>query len=265
VEIWADTFPPDTKLGGYRWAPEDKIINNGEPHVFLNTQTDERHTESYDINVSLIPFDNDDSPLPQPSPIKVRVVPPQQYNNKPEIVRRIRSSPEGQEVRAGDSFTLEAVATDDDREDRRRLRYDWYVENESAQVEGNGNSQVRIITPANLARYSSVPLRVRLTVSDGHEGGDAFDEATLMVVPKPRARTRRTGPPKYVIVVRQTPAPPQGANANAAATPISAAPPSVPAPQPPAKQPPGGAAPPQSDARPAKPLQGKEGAQDGGP
>lgn len=251
VDIWAETLANDRKPEKYYWEPEDKIINNGQQRVTLKAEAAGRHTWPYTITVSLTPIASDGTTLQAPKPIDITVESEAQSNNKPEIIRRIRSNPEGQEVRAGDSFTLEAVATDDDREDRERLRYNWYVENDAAQVEGNGNSRVRIITPANLARYSSVPLKVSLTVSDGHDGGVANDEATLMVVPKPKSSHKKPGPPKYLIIVQPTINPSQGTHA---AAPTLAAPPQ----QPPAKQPP-----PQSNAQPAK--QGKESTQDGAP
>ena len=265
VDVWAETLKQDIKPERYYWKPENKIINNGQQRVTLKAADGERHTWPYTITVSLMPVGSDGTALESPDPITITVESEEQSNNKPKIIRRILSNPEQQEVRAGDSFTLEAVATDDDREDRERLRYNWYVENEAAQVESNGNSRVRIITPANLARYSSVPLKVSLTVSDGHEGGVATDEATLIVVPKPRGSHKRPGPPKYIIVVQPTTGPAQGANTAAAPTPASVGLPAAPPQLPPAKQPPGGAAPPQSNARPAKPQQGKESTQDGAP
>jgi hypothetical protein len=265
VEVWADTFPADIRLGGYLWEPKERIINNGQPRATLDTKTNERHTESYDINVNLIPFDNDNTPLPQPSPIKIRVVPIKQWNNPPKVVNSIHGDGDKQEVRAGDSFTLEALATDDDKEDRGKLYYNWRVENMAVRVEDNGKPRVRIVLPPDLARSSPVQLRVKLTVNDDREGRVDFDDATLTVEPKSRGQTRRPGPPKYIVVVRQTPGPPQGANANATPTPASAGLPAAPPPQQPAKQPPGGVAPPQSNAQPAKPQQEKEGTQEGAP
>ena len=257
LKIWAETLKQDNRPARYNWDPEDRIINNGQQYVILNTQTNERRTESYTLTVSVTPIGANGAKLQEPKPITVKVVPMKQWNNPPEFIRRIRSNPEKQELRAGESLTLEALATDDDRD---KLYYDWYVENEAALVEDNGKSRVKIITPPDLARYSSVPLRVWLTVKDGRDGGAIQDNATFTIVPKPRGRPRGPGPPKY-IVVQQKPAPPQGANANAAPSPASAAP----LQQQPTKQPAGGGDPPQSNSQPTKPQQGREGAQDRSP
>lgn len=89
-------------------------------------------------------------------------------------------------------------------------------------------------------------------MKDGHDGGFAYDNATLMVVPKPRGSPRRPGPPKYIVVVQQTPGSTQGVHADATPMPTPAGLPAAPQQQP-AKQPPGSAPPPQSNAQPTKP------------
>lgn len=259
VKVWAETFPQNLRPSKYNWTPEDRVINNGQQLVLLSTETDKPHKESYFITVSLTPLDDDGSPLPQPSPITIKVVPEALYNNKPKIIKHISVNPAGRELLAGDSVMLEALATDDDREDQKGLYYDWYVENESARIERNGEPQVILHTPPDLARYTSIPMRVKLTVRDGKQGGTADEETTLMVVPKVKPPTRYGQHPRtrYIIVVKPQPGT-QGTNTNAAPVPTP-----HPEPSPAKPTPPEAVAPKSPSPTPARPQPTKDGEPDG--
>jgi hypothetical protein len=214
VKLTAETYPKDNRPSKYDWSPADKIEGEGQS-VFLNTKTTERHTESYEIKVSLQAKDQYGRDVVSIEPIIIKVVPRRQWNHKPELREPVHT--DKKEIRAGDPVTLEALAYDKDDD---KLSYDWSVDSDLVRIEGNGKRRITLFTPSDIARRALVLLKVKLTVRDGYEDGNAVDDVMLTITPKPIKWHPKKGPstPTTLIITLQEPSARQGNNSNASPT-----------------------------------------------
>lgn len=121
---------------------------------------------------------------------RITVMPRRLANNPPVLKIPPRCNCTLQEVVAGESVSLYALADDEDEEEV--LNYEWQSSSPSAQLTpatSAAGSTVILNTAGVNPRAASVALKIYLRVNDGN-GGEVMADITIMVLPKDSAGTR---------------------------------------------------------------------------
>lgn len=106
--------------------------------------------------------------------------------NHPPVIESLQCNCENSEVRAGGSISLHAFATDEDPDDNTGLIYHWQSSIPRVpitNVDSHRGSAVILNTMGMDPQSSGAPLKVTLTVGDGH-GRPEQREITIMILPK---------------------------------------------------------------------------------
>jgi|GEM_PF-6775978 len=133
---------------------------------------------------------------------RITVMPRRMVNNPPVLKIPPRCNCAFQEVAAGESVSLYALAEDEDRGES--LSYQWQSSTPSAQIittDSAAGSTVILNTMGINPRTTAVPLKVSLRVTDSN-GGEVMGDITLMVIPRqlanaPTATSTPPPPPNH--------------------------------------------------------------------
>ena len=120
---------------------------------------------------------------------RITIVPRRLTNNPPVLKIPPRCNCALQEVNAGESVSLYALAEDEDSNDE--LTYTWDSSSPSVQIiqtPSNPGSTAVITTAGVNPKQIAVPLKVSLRVNDS-SGGAVTGDITLMLLPKQSAGT----------------------------------------------------------------------------
>ena len=115
---------------------------------------------------------------------RITVMPRRITNNPPVFKIPPRCNCLLQEVIAGESVSLYALAEDEDSDED--LTYDWQSSSPSIQIiktASDGGSTVILTTSGVNPKLTAVPIKVSLIVNDGN-GGAVTGDLTLMILPK---------------------------------------------------------------------------------
>jgi hypothetical protein len=115
---------------------------------------------------------------------RITVMPRRMVNNPPVLKIPPRCNCAFQEVVAGESVSLYALAEDEDKGES--LSYQWQSSSPSAQIvttDSAAGSTVILNTLGINPRAAAVPLKISLRVTDSN-GGEVMGDITLMVIPR---------------------------------------------------------------------------------
>jgi len=115
---------------------------------------------------------------------RITIMPRRMVNNPPVLKIPPRCNCAFQEVVAGESVSLYALAEDEDRDES--LSYQWQSSSPSAQIvttDSPAGSMVILNTAGVNPRATAVPLKISLRVTDKN-GGEVMGDITLMVIPR---------------------------------------------------------------------------------
>ncbi|MEN3326036.1 MAG: hypothetical protein V7638_843 [Acidobacteriota bacterium] len=133
---------------------------------------------------------------------RITVMPRRMVNNPPVLKIPPRCNCTLQEVVAGESVSLYALAEDEDKGEA--LSYEWQSSSPSAQLvktDSTAGSTVILNTPGVNPRAAAVPVKISLRVSDA-SGGEVMGDITLMVLPRqlvilPNSSSATPPPPNH--------------------------------------------------------------------
>jgi hypothetical protein len=121
---------------------------------------------------------------------RITVMPRRMANNPPVLKIPPRCNCTLQEVIAGETVSLYALAEDENKDDG--LTYEWVSSSPSAQIiptTSTAGSTVILNTAGVNPRGSAVPIKISLRVDDGN-GGEVMGDITIIVLPRSFAATR---------------------------------------------------------------------------
>lgn len=119
---------------------------------------------------------------------RITIMPRRITNNPPMLKIPPRCNCALQEVIAGESISLYALAEDQDSNDE--LTYTWDSSSPSVQIiqTGSNPGSTAIVTTAGVnPRQTAVPVKVSLRVNDS-SGGEVTGDITLMILPRQSAK-----------------------------------------------------------------------------
>jgi hypothetical protein len=120
---------------------------------------------------------------------RITVMPRRITNNPPAFKIPPRCNCLLQEVIAGESISLYALAEDEDPNEV--LTYDWQSSSPSVQIiktASDAGSTVILTTAGVNPKLTAVPIKLSLRVNDGN-GGAVTGDVTLMILPKQAGKT----------------------------------------------------------------------------
>jgi hypothetical protein len=159
------------------WSSSAGRIEGNGPDVMLNTTGITLQAVPLKVTVSLKMMD--DYGRSDARDLDVYVVPVGLLNNSP-ILKTIKCNCNTQEVLAGESVSLTAIAEDPDGD---QLAYEW--RSSTGQINGQGESAVLTTTAIN--PQSSAPVKITLTVND-NRGRSVSNDIVINVVPRQTAK-----------------------------------------------------------------------------
>jgi len=177
----------------FHWtATAGNFINvkeqNGESEVELDTAGISVFSVPNEVSVHLIVVDEYGETVQRHE--RITLMPRRLANNPPVLKIPPRCNCTLQEVVAGESVSLYAMAEDED--EREALHYEWQSSSSSAQlipITSAAGSSVILNTTGINPRSGPVPLKIYVRVID-ENGGEVAGDITMMVLPRDSAGNR---------------------------------------------------------------------------
>ncbi len=169
-------------------ALNNQKVHEGQSEVELDTGSIAGVIVPTEVTVQLIVGDRYGDKITKQE--RITVMPRRMTNNPPVLKIPPRCNCTLQEVTAGESVSLYALAEDEDQKDG--LSYQWDSSSPSALIvatESAPGSTVILSTSGVSPRLTAVPVKITLRVSD-RDGGDVMGDITIMVLPRNFAPTR---------------------------------------------------------------------------
>jgi hypothetical protein len=193
LRLTAKAKAPFENLKFHWTTTEGNLINqkehDGESEIELSTAGTSVFSVPNEVSVHLTVVDEYGETVQRQE--RITIMPRRLANNPPVLKIPPRCNCTLQEVVAGESVSLYAMAEDEDERDEA-LHYEWQSSSSSAQltpITSAAGSSVILNTAGINPRSGPVPLKIYVRVIDKN-GGEVVGDITMMVLPRDSAGNR---------------------------------------------------------------------------